>query len=203
MIGDQSAWGVRLSAPNNTGLRGEVALEQFDDQFNPALGFVNRRGVERSQVQVGYTSRPIHPWIREVNHGVFVDAYDKLSGGLESERMFAELVELETNSGDQISLNFNRWRAVLVEDFEVVDGTVIPVGDYEYSGFNFEISGASKRVLAPGFEYFRGEFFNGDRVEMSAELEWRPNRRLLMGVEIRIQRHQTAQWPVCHPADGH
>ena len=118
-----------------------------------------------------------------MSHGVFVDTYDKLSGGLESERMFAELVELETNSGDQISLNFNRWREVLVEAFEVVDGTLIPVGDYEYDGFTFEISGASERVLAPGFEYFRGEFFNGDRVEMSAELEWRPNRRLLMGVE--------------------
>ena len=183
MIGDQSAWGVRLSAPNNTGLRGQVSLEHFDDQFNPALGFVNRRGIERSQFQVGYTSRPIHPWIREVSHGVFVDAYDKVSGGLESERMFAELVELETNSGDQISLNFNRWREVLVEDFEVVDGTLIPVGDYAYDGFNFEISGASERVLAPGFEYFRGEFFNGNRVEMSAELEWRPNRRLLMGME--------------------
>ena len=183
MIGDQSAWGVGLSAPNNTGLRGQVSMEQFDDQFNPALGFVNRRGIRRSEAQVGYTSRPIHRWIREVSHGVFVDTHDKLSGGLESERMFAELVELETNSGDQISLNFNRWREVLVEDFEVVDGTLIPVGDYEYDGFTFEISGASERVLAPGFEYFRGEFFNGDRVEMSAELEWRPNRRLLMGVE--------------------
>ena len=63
-IGDQSAWGVRLSAPNNTGLRGEVAVEQFDDQFNPALGFVNRRGIQRSEVQVGYTNYPDHPWIR-------------------------------------------------------------------------------------------------------------------------------------------
>ena len=183
VTGDQSAWGVRLSAPNNTGLRGQIALEHFDDQFNPALGFVNRLGIERSQLQLGYTSRPTHPWIRAVSHGAFVESYDKLSGGLESERMFAELVELETNSGDQISFNYNRWREVLVEDFEVVDGTVIPVGDYAYDGFTFEISGASERVLAPEFDYFRGEFFNGDRVEMSAGLEWRPNRRLNMGLE--------------------
>ena len=183
VTGDQSAWGVRLSAPNNAGLRGEVALEQFGDQFNPALGFVNRRGIQRSEVQVGYINYPDHPWIRAVTHGAFVEAFDRLSGGLESERLFAELFELETRSGDELSMNFNRWREVLFDDFEVVDGTVVPVGDYEYSGFNIQIAGASERVLAPGFDYYKGEFFNGDRVEMSAELEWRPNRRLLMGLE--------------------
>ena len=183
VIGDQSAWGVRLAAPNNTGLRGEVALEHFDDRFNPALGFVNRRGIERSEVGVGYTSRPMHSWIRAVTHGVFVETYEKISGELETERLFAELIELETNSGDDFSINLNRRREVLFEDFEVVDGNVIPVGDYEYSGWSVEASGASERVFAPGFEYSQGEFFNGDRMEMSAELEWRPNRRLLMGVE--------------------
>ena len=181
--GDQSAWGVSLSAPNNTGLRGEIAMEQFDEQFNPALGFVNRRGIRRSEVQVGYTSYPDHPWIRTLAHGASVESFDRLSGGLESERLYVELFELETHSGDEFSLNFNRRREVLFEDFEVVDGTVIPVGDHEYSGFDIQISGASERVLAPGFDYYKGEFFNGDRVEMSAELEWRPNRRLNMGVE--------------------
>ena len=182
-VGDQSAWGLRLSAPNNTGFRGEVAVEQFDDRFNPALGFVNRRGIQRSEVQAGYTRYPDHPWIRAVAHGASVESFDRLSGGLESERLYVELFELETHSGDEFSLNFNRRREVLFEDFEVVDGTVIPVGDYEYSGFDIQISGASERVLAPGFDYYKGEFFNGDRVEMSAELEWRPNRRLLMGLE--------------------
>ena len=183
VIGDQSAWGVRLAAPNNTGLRGEVGLEHYDDRFNPALGFVNRRGIERSEAGVAYTSRPIHSWIRAVTHGVFLQTYEKISGQLESERLFAELIELETNSGDDFSINLNRRREVLFEDFEVVDGNVIPVGDYEYSGWSVEASGASERVFAPGFEYSQGEFFNGDRMEMSAELEWRPNRRLLMGVE--------------------
>ncbi len=183
VTGDESAWGVRLSTPNNTGLRGEVGLEHFDEDFNPALGFVNRHGIERTEVGVGYTSRPVHPWIRAVSHGVFYEGYEKISGGLESERLFAELIELETNSGDDFSINLNYRREVLFEEFEVVDGNVIPAGEYEYGGFSFEVSGASERVFAPGFEYFRGKFFNGDRVEMSAELDWRPNRRLSMGFE--------------------
>ena len=183
VTGDQSAWGVNLSAPNSTGLRGELAMEQFDDQFNPALGFANRLGIRRSEIQAGYTSRPTHPWIRSVSHRASLERHERLSGGLESERFSARILELETNSGDELSLNFDLRREVLYEDFEVVDGTVIPVGEHEYSGFNLEISGASERVLAPGFDYYKGEFFDGDRVEIGAELEWRPSRHFNLGVE--------------------
>ncbi|MDE0343396.1 MAG: DUF5916 domain-containing protein, partial [Deltaproteobacteria bacterium] len=67
--GNETAWGIRMSAPNNTGLRGGFGFETFHDDFNPALGFVNRRGIERSEMQVGYTSRPTHRWLRELTHG--------------------------------------------------------------------------------------------------------------------------------------
>lgn len=133
--GGQSAWGVRLAAPNRTGLRGELALAHFDDQFNPALGFVNRLGVERIGIGAGYTSWPIHRWIRSATHSAFFERYEKLSGELQSEFLFAELVELETNSGDEFSFNFIRWRDVLFDEFEVVERTSIPTGDYEYGGW--------------------------------------------------------------------
>ena len=181
--GAESAWGVRLATPNNTGFEGRVSFEHFDEQFNPALGFVNRRGIQRREFGLGYTRRPIHPWIRSVAHGAFLESYERISGGLESERLFVELVEVATNSGDEFSVNSVRSREVLFDDFEVADGVAIPVGDYEYDGIGVEFSGASERDLAPGFEYSQGEFFNGDRVEMVASLDWRPNRRLLTGIE--------------------
>ena len=180
--GGQSAWGVRLAAPNNTGLRGELALAHFDDQFNPALGFVNRLGVERIGIGAGYTSRPIHRWIRSVTHSAYFQRYEKLSGEPESEILFAEFFELETDSGDGFSFNFIRRRAVLFDEFEVVERTSIPTGDYEYGGWEIEFAGASERVFAPEFGYFKGEYFNGDRVEITAGMHWRPNRRLLMSV---------------------
>ena len=183
--GDQRAWGVRLAAPNNTGLRGEVALAHFDDQFNPALGFVNRLGVERIGIGAGYTSRPIHRWIRSATHSVYFQRYEKLSGEPESEILFTELFELETDSGDEFSFNFIRRRDVLFGEFEVAERAAIPAGDYEYDAWKVEFSGASERVFAPKSEYFKGEYFNGDRVGMIAGVEWRPNRRLLMGVDYQ------------------
>ena len=180
VVGDQNAWGVRLSSPNSTGLRGGVAFDRIDEQFNPALGFVNRRGIERSDLFIGYTSRPTHRWIREIGHAASIDNYDRISGGLESRSLFVEFLELETNSGDAFGLSYDREREVLLEPFEVVDGVVIAPGDYEFGLVGFELEGANERVFAPSFEYGEGEFFDGDRVEIVAGLAWRPSSRLFM-----------------------
>lgn len=183
VVGDQSAWGVRVASPNRTGISGEIAFDRFDEAFNPALGFVNRSGVERSEFRLGYISRPTDHWARRVSHGAVLETFDRIAGGLESRSLFVELVEVETNSGDEFGLQFNRDREVLLEDFEIADGIVIPIGDYEFDRYGFEVSGASERAFAPSFEYTTGEFFNGDRVLMEAGLEWRPNRRLAFELE--------------------
>ena len=181
--GSETAWGIRMSAPNNTGLRGGFGFETFHDDFNPALGFVNRRGIERSEMQVGYTSRPTHRWIRELTHGVNHERFDLIAGGVESESWYLELVELETNSGDQGGIAIEREREVLLEEFDIFDDVIIPPGDYEFDQYSFEISGANDRVLAPSFEFGKGEFFGGDRMEVGVGLQWRPNSRFYMNVE--------------------
>ena len=181
--GNETAWGIRMAAPNNTGLRGEFGFETFHDDFNPALGFVNRRGIERSEASVGYTSRPTHRWLRELTHGVNYERFDLIAAGVESESWYVELVELETNSGDQGGIAFEREREVLLEEFDIFDDVIIPPGDYEFDQYSFEVSGANDRALAPSFEYSKGDFFGGDRTEIGVTLDWRPNSRFFLGVE--------------------
>ncbi|MBD08516.1 MAG: hypothetical protein CMD70_07335 [Gammaproteobacteria bacterium] len=180
---EQDAWGVNLGTSNNNeGFEGDFSFQHIEENFNPALGFVNRRGIEFTDVSVGYRHLPEHLWLRELTHGLTVRSYEKISGGLESRFMFMEPFELETNNGDTFGTQVIYNREVLIEPFEIVDGVVISPGDYEYSSYGFELAGASERVFAPSFEYSQGEFFTGDRSEVSIGGEWRPNRRLFMGL---------------------
>ncbi len=180
---EQDAWGVGISSPNNEGFRGSFEYESLQENFNPALGFVNRRDINHLEAGFGYTNRPEHRWLRATSHGIYYENYDKISGGLESRRVFIEPVEIEINSGDELGTQLTRSREVLLEAFEISDGVIIPPGDYEFDRYGFEVSGANQRVFAPRFEYEAGEFFDGDRVEMSVRLDWRPNRRLYLGLE--------------------
>jgi len=181
---EQNAWGVSLSTPNNNeGFESYIGFQHIEENFNPALGFINRSGIEFSNISVGYRRLPEHPWLRELVHSVTVRSYEKITGGLESRFMFMEPFEIETNSGDSFGTQIIYEREVLVEPFEIIDGVVILPGDYEFSSYGIDVSGANERVIAPSFEYSQGKFYTGDRAEISVGAEWRPNRRLFMGLE--------------------
>ena len=179
----QDAWGIRVSSPNSEGLRGHLGYTSIQENFYPALGFVNRRDISYAEASLGYTNRPEHRWLRAISHGIDFKNYDRISGGLESRRLIIEPVEIEFNSGDEAGLQLRRSREVLLEAFEISDGVIIPPGDYEFDRYGIEASGANERAFAPRFEVEAGEFYDGDRVEVSASLDWRPNRRLYLGFE--------------------
>ena len=183
--GDDSAYGFLVAAPNSEGWQGELVYNQIQANFNPALGFVNREDIERIETEIGYSHRPDdHAWIRTLDAGVSFENFEVLSTGeLESRQMFLELLEIETHSGDSFGVQYNREREVLFEDFEIVDGVVIPVGDYEFGAFGVEFRGASERVFAPSAEISVGDFFGGDITSIEAGIDWRPNNRLFLGLE--------------------
>lgn len=181
---DEAAWGARIASPNSEGFSGEFEYETFEENFNPALGFVNRSGIERTQLEFGYRYRPVnHRWIRSIDIEINLDNFDKISVGLESRGLVLDLFEVETNSGDDFGVSFIRDREILLEKFEIADGIVVPPGDYEFDRLELEASGASERVFAPSLAMDAGEFFDGDIVSIEAGLEWRPNRHLFMALE--------------------
>ncbi|MED5534195.1 MAG: SPOR domain-containing protein [Pseudomonadota bacterium] len=180
---DQDAWGMRISSPNSEGFHGELAYDTFQANFNPALGFVNRVDIERFDSWLGYSYRPDnHRWIRSLDTGLSLENVNKLSSGLESRGLFFELFDLEMNSGDGFGVSFEKDREVLLEDFEIADGVVIPTGDYEYDGVSFELSASNDRVLGADLEVDAGDFFDGEIMSAAAGLAWRPNRSFFLGL---------------------
>ena len=179
---DDSAFGLRISSPNNVGLEGRLGFSRIEENFNPALGFVNRSGVDQAEFSVGYTRRPSdHPWLRSMEQGFLYRRFDRITGGLESSFMFVQPVEFETNSGNQYGTQFTREREVLLEAFEISDGIVIPPGDYEFDRYGIEAERARERALAPRFELTSGDFFDGDRLEIIGGVDWRPSSSVFLG----------------------
>ncbi len=180
--GDDSAWGLRIASPNTEGVLGVLAYDTFSENFNPALGFVNRSGIERTELLVGYTFRPDnHRWLRSNRSGINFERFDRISGGLESSRIYLQLLEVEAHSGDDLTLYLSREREILLEPFEIADGVVIPPGDYEFDSVGVELGGAEARALAPELELVVGDFYGGEKLSATAGLEWRPNEHLFLG----------------------
>jgi hypothetical protein len=178
LVGDDRAYGLRVSAPNETGIRGGMRFSHIEQNFNPGLGFVNNRGIEQLNMGTEYTWRPAAGFLRSILTGVNFERADYIAGGgLQSKRRTLRMLELESREGDELRFR-HHWRdEVLIVPFEIAAGVVIPVGAYSFRDINLEVQTADQRKVWGTFDYRIGPFFGGDRVQTEIGVSWRPSGR--------------------------
>jgi len=180
---DQSAWGLSFTLPSSEGFFASAEYEVIQENFNPALGFVNRSGFERKRGWGGYRWRPAdHAWIRTVQTFASIQQYDNdISGDLESQHFVFRPFRIDSHRGDRYSIVTRHLREVLTEPFEVSEGVIIAPGDYEYAGYSVEVDMATERAIAPSFSIGEGDFYDGTRRQLEGGVDWRPNNRWFLG----------------------
>jgi hypothetical protein len=175
---DQSAYGVRLGMPNNSGFRGGIRYNEFERNFDPGIGFMNRRGVGQWNYGTQYTHRPRTGAFRSILSGFNGERSELIDGGVQSDQLRYRLVELEGRLGDQFMLQRRMNREVLTDPFEISRGVAIPVGDYTFYDTRLYVQTADQRKVWGSAAYQTGDFYGGDRKEIMGSVAWRPSGRL-------------------------
>jgi hypothetical protein len=180
--GDQRARGLQVSLPNNSGWRGDFSYDKLGQRFDPGVGFLNRRGIEAFELGTRYTHRPRAGYLRAISSGVDVERIDLVKGELQSQSTSMQLIQLESRLGDELGLEHEIEREQLDEPFEISDGIVIPLGRYRFANTRIDFSTADQRRVWGSIDYQTGDFFDGEREEIAAEVNWRPSGRLRTGL---------------------
>jgi len=190
LTGDDKAFGLQASMETqNNGFGGNMNYEYFGDDFNPALGFANRRGVE--SINFGGSGRYFfrgRKYLRNVfsfmrfGHTRYLDTKE-----MQSENWFWRMLNFNTNRGDQLGVGGFRNREGLRNDFTIRPGIVIPAGDYTFSGFQMEARLSNQREFSPGFSLNIGDYYNGKRMQINARADWRPNEHINLGLNYNYQ----------------
>ena len=103
LVGDDTAIGLAVRVPSNTGLRGEFGLTRMEQNFYPALGFVRRTGIDQADLELGHTWRPASSAIRTVFSGVNATRIEYLDdGSIQSQNVTLQALNLELNSQDAL-----------------------------------------------------------------------------------------------------
>jgi len=184
--GDNAAWGLSVSAPNNTGWRGGAGYKEIQENFFPALGFVNRTGIRQSLVDVGYIWRNNGPMIRTVSAGIDAQRSNLIEGGLQSQRINVKAVEFENNSTDKLTLSYREDKERLSEPFEISDGVIIPEGTYSYGAPELRLQTGDQRPVKFEFSYLDGDFFDGTIRSVGTKIDWTPFKHFSAQVEYRV-----------------
>jgi hypothetical protein len=178
--GDDAAFGLGIAMPNNTGWRGGLYYKQIQDNFNPALGFVNRSDIDDITADVGYTFYPTGSLIQDVFSGIDVQRTSFIGGELDSEVILGRIVEIQTNARDSLHLHYSQNKEVLTKPFVIYEDddkqVIIPPGSYSFGEASTTIETGGQRDLAGAVTVLTGDFYDGSRTNLAGEVTWRQSK---------------------------
>ncbi|MCZ6834556.1 MAG: DUF5916 domain-containing protein [Planctomycetota bacterium] len=180
--GGETAYGIKVGYPNDT-IDWDLGFTHIDKEFNPALGFVPRRGIREYFGRFRYRWRPGTD-IRRIDVGVFSRLITDLDNSLESSSIRFNIFEIETEYGDEIQLEYSLLKEDLDDSFEISDGVVLPVDTYDWDEWKISYEGSRARLLRFSAHALIGDFWSGDRWQLGGEVEWRASKNLFLSVEF-------------------
>ena len=161
---NNSSFGFGAQYPNDK-FDAQIQWREIQENFDPAIGFVQRSDVRMFRVAGSFNPRP-KQWtgIQQMQHDVFYTRFTRLDNGLvETSNLYVTLVDWHLNSGDSLHSLFdaNVTYERLFEPFEISPGVVLPAGEYRFTPWRIFLTSAQKRRIQGSIGFNFGNFWSG------------------------------------------
>jgi len=170
--GDDHAFNLR-SRTTTSKVDFDLGYQEVADDFNPEVGFLNRRGYRKPDVRVFTRFRPDNPFgIQEIRPHVswrgfwgFDDFQESGFAHIDSHWQFRNAYEIHT--GMNLTLEGVR------SPFEIFPGVFVPPGTYEHAEAQLVFMTDQGAPASLNLQTFFGGFFGGDRVTLNPTIRFR------------------------------
>jgi hypothetical protein len=181
-VGGDNAYGAMIDYPNDLW---DVALnyKRIGPDFNAALGFVPRTGVQIWQLESAFQPRPgrlARQLIFEFNPSLVTD----LAGNWESYLVSTKPLDWEFASGDRLELTMEPTGDRPTQDFDAfvssTDTVTIPAGTYRWIRYGIQGALADKRRISGEATWSTGSFYDGHLNSIAVTLRVKPSPHLFL-----------------------
>jgi hypothetical protein len=181
-------WSYGFSAhyPNDK-FNAQVAFREIQENFRPALGFVQRDNVRMLRVAASYNPRPKNFLnVQQMFHDIYYTRFTRLDNGqVESWDLYVTLLDWHLSSGDNLHgmFDFNPTYERLFEPFEISPGVHLLPGEYRFTRFRSNLlSTAAKRRLSGSINLTYGNYWSGKAEQLTTSLVYKLPPRFTIGV---------------------
>ena len=137
------------------------------EDFNPELGFVQRKGFRQTFLSGRYSPRPTSiESIRQVTLEARLDYLENAEAGFVETRERQGNFRIEFDNSDSFSADLTDTYENLVDPFPIASGVTIPVGRYTFRDVQLRYSFGPQRPYSGNLSVQRGSFFGGDRTSV-------------------------------------
>ena len=155
------------------------------ENFNPEVGFVPRRNIQKSDTSIGWRPRPESiSWIREFFPSVQFQYITDQEGDLVT-RETGLTFKTNFNNGGSFevgrTLSFER----LDVPFRIYRDLKIAAGDYHFNHWSMQLSSNPSANISGRLRYGTGDFWNGTRKGMLLSLALKPHYKFSVSSQLQ------------------
>lgn len=169
------AFGFAAHYPNDR-YQAQIQWREIQENFDPAMGFVQRSNVRMLRLGGSFNPRPSRKTgIQQMFHDVFYTRFTRLDNHLvETSKFHITMLDWHFNSGDSLHSVFDLSPTYerLFAPFEISPGVVLPAGEYRFTPIGFNFVSAQKRPLQGNFGMSLGNFWSGTAKTVNAGLRY-------------------------------
>ena len=156
-----------------------TGYRQIGDEFNPEVGFVNRRSYRQASARIlRHLRTDGTPWFREFRPHISWNQFWSLDGFSESYLLHIDShFAFETGAFFQFP-GFNLTGEGLEEPFEIREGIVIPAGTYNNAEWSFRYNTNRGAPLSIAGGWTLGGFYSGTQFRPNANIVYRHSDKL-------------------------
>ncbi len=178
---DDLSYAAKVAFPND---EVDLALTAtvVEKNFDPKLGFVPRAGIKKYAGRFHYNPR-INTEIRRLRFWIDPVVITDGSNSVETARVSMSPLWAELESGDEFGITVVPQHEALDDPFDIADNVTIPADDYDFVRCRALFESSEKRPVSVDLEFTTGTFFDGDRNDAEASVEWRASRHAVFDVE--------------------
>jgi hypothetical protein len=189
--GDRTGYGFKIDYPND---RWDcfVSFNKYGESLDPALGFIPRQGIHRTDGACQFKPRPHKDgpfgWVRQqfMDHRFY--RVTNYRGLVESQRFSWRPIDIQMETGDRFAFNWIPWLEQLPVPFEVADGVTLPVGKYRFDRLIGEFESSPNRRVQFGNTSAFGTFYSGNLYQQTNYLRY-TSRRGAWQVGINLEQN--------------
>jgi Domain of unknown function (DUF5916)/Carbohydrate family 9 binding domain-like len=178
------SYGISAHYPNDR-FNAQIAVREMQENFRPALGFVQRDNVRMFRVAGSYNPRPKEFLnVQQMFHDVYYTRFTRLDNGeVESWDLYVTLLDWHLSSGDNLHgmFDFNPTYERLFEPFEISPGVTLLPGEYRFTRFRSNLlSTAAKRRLSGSINLTYGGYWSGHAEQVTTSLTYKLPPRFIV-----------------------
>ena len=164
----------------------DASYTDIGEDFNPEVGYIQRRDVRRFRGGGSYTPWPDKFGIREIQIGPEIDLVLTQANELETQEITFD-TQFEFETGDDIGFEVKNTTENLDVGFNL-QGEKIPADDYNFTSFQVSGRTSSSRMVSGQLQVEFGEFYSGTRRGFLIDATARPNAKLSIEPFIEFNR---------------